>query len=450
MAPPRLRPQRSSGDDADGENDPARNRRAAEDDDEHETAITTTTMSRGNMSRGGTSEALAIASAARMFEINERAKVDLVNRQIAEFAETLAVKLRARVAEDRARSRPDPLSSGANGSLAVGGGALAMAPALPALPLLSMFGNLLPTGSGGGGGLLATTFLVSMVTLSTVMGGAASPLLNMRTMLALMVVHTAQQTVRNAIADAQRRRFENLATQFAGPAAGRDDADVETERTVREVARLIATRHAAQIVPLSKQGRAALASVIVRRVTVHLRRARAGVADESRAPLVRSLQHVKWAGEDMWDRWMKPADRRRSRDTLPIMERVLRALTTERLPGDDTATLEFDPLFASSAVRIGDGARWTADGVLCRSGLRVWVRSPGSSSLPGSGRGAETEAFFAHDNSDVATYGFAFGSLSEARERGMSEVHPPDAKPVVSGPGASSSSSSSSVRRSKL
>jgi len=200
-----------------------------------------------------------------------------------------------------------------------------------------------------------------------------------------------------------------------GKATGEDG--LQTERGVREVARALSMRHVDQIVPLTRSSQMVLADVMVARVISHLQRGRFGYPGESRSPLVSAVQRTAWSMEAAVHSVLTPPDRIPQKKTLTLLERCVRALTAESSPSDDV-TLELEPWFSSV-----DGSRpvWTANGVLAKTGLRIRAESE-----MGDGAG-NSEMYFAHEFSDVDTYGFCYGSLFEARERRMKEVAGTDA-----------------------
>ncbi len=187
--------------------------------------------------------------------------------------------------------------------------------------------------------------------------------------------------------------------------------ELESERVVRELSEAIAVRHIHHVSKLSKNGHKVLASVVVDRIFRHLRRHRATYEGESLIWYVADLQHAAWWLESSWDRLSKPADRVSSRPRLPLHARCVRAMTAEASESDERV-LELEPLHSSGAASAqqgedlakgGGAGRWSAAGVLSRSGVFVH----------------DQDALFVHSQTDVARFGFVYGSQDEVNWRRM-------------------------------
>jgi hypothetical protein len=352
---------------------------------------------------------LRIAKAASLFEINETAKVDMVGLALNDFYELLVVKLRTRLSEDRARigilTQQSSSSNTNSSSTSIGNSN----PTLNSTTNTTNTSSWIPSlfSSGGGffpqlpGNPLTSLFALSAFSMAQ---NSFAQSINPRLVITFFAFDFLRKLTRATIIHIQSRRLNNFVSHFSAQSV---HSDVDSEKLVREVAQAIALRLLPQIVPLSRNGKATLSRVIVDRISTHFKRGRFGLEEESRVPIVAMAQNIKWTFESLIMEWTIPADRVPRKKPLALTARVIRALTTEILPGDEVS-LEFEPFFASSTLPIAS-THWTADGVLSKTGLRVQM-------LDGK------EALFAHSQSDYLTYGFVWGTIQEAEERGMKQI----------------------------
>ena len=372
------------------------------------------TLPLANVNDGNSNTARALSAAVASLEIDPRAKSELVRQRVAEFAETVAVKLRRRVADDRARLHL--LRAEASGR-----DSAAAAPN-------SVWGVFQ---SVAGAQLSAAAIAQGMLFYQFGVKGA----------LSVLGMSLLQKLGENSFRALRMRRLEALLGYF-GALGTTDGSDVESERLIREVAAMLAWRHADHVVRLSTRGQYALADVMVRRIRSNLRRGQTSYRGESRAPAVAAVQRTLQTVSVAWNKALVPADKLLTAPPLSLVDRVVRALTFECLEGDDTTVLELDSLLvppqASAQGGGGRAAMWTAHGVLSKCGVRV--------ALPQAQGGGN--AHFAHEGTDVFMYGFAWGTEEEARDRGMTRVDSP--APGTQGAGNAVASRIAKWRASKL
>jgi len=291
-------------------------------------ATTATTNSEAVSVRDGDA-AQKLSKAAELFQIAERAKIEMARAQVVNFAEIFAVKLREKLART---SSPLPSAS--------------------SLPV-----------NAEQAAALAATYLAGQFT--------PFKRLALRVMAALIAWGAGRAAWGQALQTRQRWRATNLAQAFLlGPASSEEDKLLQTDRALRHIAEEVTKRHFAQIIPLTKPSQAVLASAMATRIVRHLKRHAHGLERESRKPIEADLQHGYVAVMQLYHRVFSPPDRSPAAPCIPLVDRCMRALTAETSEPLDDTLVEFEPFFASADGKFASQP-WTVGGILNRPGLRV-------------------------------------------------------------------------------
>ncbi|GBG28192.1 Hypothetical Protein FCC1311_044152 [Hondaea fermentalgiana] len=369
-----------------------------------------------------------LKDAVSSFQVTERAKAEIVQRQLVQFSEILKIKLRNRLFQYKFKAQqlwasieqdggqffiPDGVhgvhwDTEARGGLAsgpfsgVGGSAgpgsasqLASGALSTGASGIRQVGDtlsfLMPSGLGARFVVVGASFLL----LSSVYHKVI-------TSWRVGMVIAASAGVRIADLKARAMELERcLNVLLAFEETGEDE--LENERIVRDVAERLSLRHINHVSKLSKNGQKALATVMVDRVCRHLSRHRFGYADESPVPLMSYMQQLYWWAEARVKRVFVPADKMPQRPRLNLLQRVIRGLSAENAD-NDVRTLELEP-FHQASDGPGPTTRkaWTAAELLSKCAIYV----------PESGH------MYAHEETRSDIYGYAYGTLDEVERRQM-------------------------------
>jgi len=331
----------------------------------------------------------AVELAASNLVVTERARIDIVENQLLQFVEILSIKIRRRVMLLRARAEIIRNQIGTVSFQQPSGTGIStpnLGSAFGILRMLSTLGPYWATGIGIGGSLYFSLFGPRLAEMA-------------KTGVAVFSVTKGYDYVQKF----QLKRSLNTLNNFLNAFGENGDDELESERIVRHIAKNLGLRHLNQICRLSKNGQETLASVMVDRITQNLLRHPYGYQHESRSWIINEIQHKIWEAEIVFESLTKPADRVRTRETLTLLERCIRALTNEIVPFDDRP-VELEHYLNDGSPPANE--RWTASGVLSKCGVCVRLENN------------QTE-LYSHSQSETEKYGFCYGSIDEVRARRM-------------------------------
>lgn len=338
-----------------------------------------------------------IQIAAAALVITDKARLEIVKSQVIQFCELLSIKLRSRLTTSIAavNGMQQQLTGGRLGEAsgaAMGVNALNTSITMPLKVLNSL--------ASGGGALLAHPRLAAVTAAATVatMYGVTQKI--SRHSLYIVAAgagasYLNQHRLRQAL-NAEISRENSFIR--AMESTGRDE--IQVEQLIRDLTQKIGLRYVNQIVKLSKEGQTTLSEVIVKRIYQNLSGNRVGYESESTHRLRKSLQHFSWSLEEKMDRLTMPADRVRTRQKLSLVDRCLRAIVEESVPGD-SVSLGRESYFGTVAGTGAAESSWTASGVLSKTGMIV------------------DSVRYIHELTEHEKYGYCFGDIHEARRRKM-------------------------------
>jgi len=364
---------------------------------------------------------VVLADAVRGFRVTERAKAEMVQAQLVQFAEILKIKLRARLfqAKFQAHRLWNTIASSGGSFFVpeeVGGVAWDSADPTRASALASQRASAAPpatlTSSPGSvdmarqiGG--AAMFFMPQgvfarlgfgITAILSLGALYRRLMqDMRPLAFVFVGWNAFRSVQLRLMASELHGFLNLLLAFEETC----EDELENERIVRDVSEQVAIRHINHITKLSKNGQKTIATVIVDRICRHLSRHRFGYEEESPIWYVSDMQQFAWSCRMRWKQLTLPADRILVRPRLNLQQRVIRALTAETSTSD-LRLLEIEPFYGGPDNSKPDMA-WTAASILSRCAIFVH----------------EDGLLYEHSQTDIDKYGFAYGTHDEVRWRKM-------------------------------
>lgn len=371
---------------------------------------------------------LMLSDAVANFQITERAKAEIVQRQLVQFSEILKIRLRNRIIEYKI------LAGQIWNSLEQDGGQFFIPESIYGVQWdsgESRWGNggisFIQSRSGtsaGASGFARGAMASSLGGLKQI-GGVLSFLTSSGLAAKLVVVGASGlmlSTMYNRILNSYRAGALFLAGSFgvhmfdlkkrawelerclnvllAFEETG--DDELENERVVRIVAERLALRHINHVSKLSKSGQKTLATVMVDRICRHLSRHRFGYEDESPVWLKSTLQQFYWSTETYMKRLILPADKVPRRARLDLFQRIIRALSAEN-SDNDFRTLDVEPLHQSTEDTYSSKRAWNAADLLSRSAILV----------------PESGTVYLHAETLLDVYGVAYGTLDEVTRRQM-------------------------------
>ncbi|CAK9088920.1 Uncharacterized protein SCF082_LOCUS41985 [Durusdinium trenchii] len=377
---------------------------------------------------------MMLNDAVRGFQLTDRAKAEIVHKQLVQFSEILKIKLRNKLFQYKFQALrtweeiqdnggqffvPEGVQNvhwemdSGDGRPAAPVASSAAHAGSPGVASAASFGMDGVRQLGGAmslvmpqsmGGRLATG-VVAVLTFGSLYRRMVQ---DMRPFLVMMAGYNVYRIASLKLQAQELQQYLNVLLAFEEN--GEDE--LENERVVREVAEQVALRHINHISKLSKTGQKTFASVIVDRICRHLSRHRFGFEEESIVWYVRDFQQMMWSMEMFFKRMTLPADRVTMRPRLNLQARVVRALTAESSENDDRI-LELEP-FHNEVDPIEQPFPWTASGVLSKSAVFVH----------------EHDCVYVHSQTDVALYGIAYGSAQEVKWS-AAEARGPAARAVV-------------------
>lgn len=372
----------------------------------------------------------SLRNATQLFVITEKAKDDILQRQVQDFNRILCKKISKQF--DEFRRQQDILEA----SMKDTSGSPVSSPSSSSdasTAILSSIGNqssylslitslMKPVDFRSSAGLF--NMIASIMVLSKT---------GVKGFVFIVACLSASKIANLTLMKTQHSNYSNFISAFSekGPGDARKN-DVELDKTIESVARTISIRYMYQISRLTKASQEALADVIVSRISRSLTRHPETYVFESRSPLVADMQHRFVSLRLKVDRLTKPGDSIRFPRRLPLIERCLRAITVE-LDDSDHKVLELDPYFIESRTipldleevfhedshdHSQDGP-WIASELLTRCGIHV----PNNGTSDGNVNRTSAECYWIKPKISLPKkYGFCVGTESEAKQREMVRV----------------------------